>query len=158
MKIGIISDSHGALDRLSEALLNIQNAGIQEVIHAGDFVFGRIDEFLEIMEKLNFRIARGNCDVDIEKILKISRLPNVELADTLEFELGGRKFAVAHQIGSLRNSNAQILISGHTHIPLVKKVGEQLFLNPGSLQDDGGYFILETKNLTVERKLFTEKI
>ena len=158
MKIGIISDSHGALDRLETALENLENGGIREIIHAGDFALGEIDQVLAKFPNINFRIAIGNCDVDQEKLERVQKLSNIELVELLEFELGKRKFSVAHKIADLRDSQAEILISGHTHIPFGKKVGKQLFLNPGSLQDDGGYFILETKNLAVERKLFHQKI
>jgi putative phosphoesterase len=107
---------------------------------------------------LNFRIAIGNCDVDQEKLAKIKGLKNIELAEILEFEIEGRKFGLAHKIEDLRNSKAQILISGHSHIPSAKNNESKLLLNPGSLQDDGGYFLLNLKNLEVERKLFAEKI
>ncbi len=157
-KIAIISDSHGALDRLDEVLTNLQNGGVTEIIHAGDFALGAIAELLQKFPGLNFRIAIGNCDVNSELLEKISALENVELAEILGFELSGRQFAVAHRIEDLRNSAAEILVSGHTHIPLAKKAEGKLFLNPGSLQDDGGYFLLETEALGIERKLFTEKI
>lgn len=158
MKIAIISDSHGALDRLEEVLANLRSGGIAEIVHAGDFALGEIVELLRKFPELNFRIARGNCDVDAEKIAEIGELPNVALAEILEFELGGRKFALAHHAENLRGTNAEILISGHTHIPSARKVGGKLFLNPGSLQDDGGFFLLETETLGIKRKLFSEKI
>ena len=158
MQLAIISDSHGALDRLGEVLRNLRSGGIAEIVHAGDFALGEIVELLANFPELNFRIARGNCDVDAEKIAEISNLPNVALAEILEFELGGRKFAVAHRAEDLRNADAQILISGHTHIPSAKMSRGKLFLNPGSLMDDGGFFILNLENLEVARKLFSEKI
>lgn len=158
MEIAIISDSHGALDRLDTALTNLQNGGIAEIIHAGDFALGAIAELLQKFPDLNFHIAIGNCDVNAEILERIRTLPNVTLAEFLAFELGSRQFAVAHRIEDLRNSTAEILVSGHTHIPFAKKVAGELFLNPGSLQDDGGYFLLNPENLEVERKLFTEKI
>ena len=158
MKLAIISDSHGALDRLGEVLRNLESAGLREIVHAGDFALGEIVELLRKFPNLNFRIARGNCDVDAEKILEISNLPNVALAEILEFELGGRRIAVAHRIENLRNVDTQILISGHTHIPSARNVDGKLLLNPGSLMDDGGFFILNLENLAVARKLFTEKI
>lgn len=158
MKLAIISDSHGALDRLDEALTNLQNGGIREIIHAGDFALGEIIELLTKFPNLNFCIAIGNCDVNSELLEKISALGNVELAETLEFVLDNRQFAVAHKIQDLRTSAAEILVSGHTHIPNAKVANGKLFLNPGSLQDDGGYFLLETETLEVERKLFAEKV
>jgi len=158
MKIAIISDSHGALDRLGEVLTNLQSGGIAEIVHAGDFALGKIVELLRKFPELNFRIARGNCDVDEEKIAEIGKLSHVELSEILEFELSGRKFSIAHRVEDLRNSDAEILISGHTHIPSARKNGGKLFLNPGSLQDDGGFFILNLDNLAIKRKLFSEKI
>lgn len=157
-KIAILSDSHGSLDRLETVLRNLENAKIVEIIHAGDFALGEIVELLRKFPKLNFGIAIGNCDVDLEKLEEIRNLPNVKLAEILEFEIENRKFAVAHKIKDLQNSNAQILVSGHTHIPNAKNTNRKLFLNPGSLMDDGGFFILNLKNLEVERKLFSEKI
>lgn len=116
-------------------------------------------EILRKFPELSFKIARGNCDVNEKLLAEIAELSNVELAKILEFEIGGRKFAVAHQVEDLpKAGGAEILISGHTHIPRVKKVGKKLFLNPGSLMDDGGYFLLDLKSLEVERKLFNEKI
>jgi uncharacterized protein len=154
-KIAIISDSHGSLDRLGAALENLRNGGVAEIIHAGDFALGEIAELLQNFPNLNFRIARGNCDVNEETLAKIQELPNVELAKILKFEIEGRKFAVAHRSEDLREiENAEILISGHTHIPRVEKINGKLFLNPGSLMDDGGFFILNLENLEVTRKLF----
>lgn len=159
MLCAIISDSHGALDRLEEALGNLKNGGVTEVIHAGDFALGAIVDLLQKFPQLNFHIARGNCDVDEETLAKIKQLPNVELGEILQFELDSSKFAVAHKVEDLNEiQSAEIFVSGHTHIPQAKKVGRKLFLNPGSLQDDGGYFLLNLDNLEVERRLFSEKM
>jgi len=168
-KVAIISDSHGALDRFGEALQNLSEGGVQQVIHAGDFLADGVEELLGKFPNLEFQIARGNCDVNEELIANIRQLPNIELEDILEFELSGKKFAAAHRVEDLREiqdmsseasakGDAEIYISGHTHIPQVKNVDGKLFLNPGSLMDDGGYFLLDLESLEVERKLFSEKI
>ncbi len=158
-KVAIISDSHGALDRLGEALANLESGKIREIIHAGDFALGEIVKLLQKFPNLNFRIAIGNCDVDEETLAKIQELPNVKLAKILEFEIEERKFAVAHRSEDLREiENAEILISGHTHVPHIEKIHGKLFVNPGSLMDGGKYILLDLKNLTIEGKLFNEKI
>ncbi|NJP04007.1 metallophosphoesterase family protein [Candidatus Gracilibacteria bacterium] len=38
MKWGIVSDSHGAVDRLAIVFDTLQKKGIDHVIHAGDFL------------------------------------------------------------------------------------------------------------------------
>ena len=159
MFCAIISDSHGSLDRLEAALENLRNGGVTEIVHAGDFALGEIVKLLQNFPNLNFRIAIGNCDVDKETLAETEELPNVELAKILEFEIEGRKFAVAHRSEDLREiENAEILISGHTHIPRVEKIHGKLLVNPGSLMDGGKYILLDPKNFTIEGKLFNEKI
>ena len=129
------------------------------MIHAGDFLAEGMADVLRKFPNLRFKIVRGNCDVNKEALAEIAGLANVELAKVLTFEIGGRKFAAAHRAEDLpKDGEAEILISGHTHIPQVKRIGAKLFLNPGSLQDDGGYFLMDLENLEVRRKLFAEKI
>lgn len=159
MKIAIIADSHGSLDRLEAALENLRKGGVVEIIHAGDFALGEIAKLLAKFPNLNFRIAIGNCDVDEETLAEVEKLPNVELAKILEFAIEGRTFAVAHRSEDLRViEDAEILISGHTHIPRVEKIHDKLLVNPGSLMDGGKYILLDPKKLTIEGKLFNEKL
>ena len=157
-KVAIISDSHGGLDRLHSALENIQSAGIQTVLHAGDCVAGNFAELLGSFPDLNFFIARGNCDIDEAELAKIRELPNVEMRDLIETKFTDKKIAIAHKIEELNGVEADIYISGHTHIPRIQKVDNQLWINPGSLFDSHRYLILDIDTLELEGKLFNEKI
>ncbi len=158
-KIAIVSDSHGSLDRLEECLENLKDGGVKQVIHAGDFAVDGVVDVLKKFPEIGFKIARGNCDVNEELLTKIKSLGNVELDGVLSFELAGKSFAVAHRVEDLREiQNTEVYISGHTHIPQAKNVDGKLFLNPGSLMDDGGYFLLDLETLEATRKLFNKKI
>ena len=106
---------------------------IDLIVHAGDI--GK----LEILESLG-QIApiigvRGNMDMGNwarhlpeKEVIKVSELSLCVIHDVTKTDL---------------NSNLnryQIVISGHTHRPLVEKQQEVLFLNPGSaVQPRYGY-------------------
>ncbi len=156
--IAILSDSHGGLDRFRLALENLRAAKIQTVLHAGDFVAGDIVELLKNFPEINFWITLGNCDIDEKSISEIQKLPNIKLAEKIEVTLGGRKFAMAHRIEDLRKSDAEVLVSGHTHIARIQKLNNQLRINPGSLFESGMYLILDSEKLTLTGKTFSEKI
>ena len=157
-KIAIISDSHGGLDRFRLALENLRAAKIQTVLHAGDFIAGDIVELLKDFPEINFWIARGNCDINEKSISEIHNLPNIKLAEKIEVTLGGRKFAMAHRIEDLRNTEASVCVSGHTHIARIRKLNNQLWINPGSLFESGMYLILDSKKLTLTGKTFNERV
>jgi len=156
--IAIISDSHGGLDRFRNVLENLRTAKIQTVLHAGDFVAGNIVELLKDFSEINFWIARGNCDIDEKSISEIQKMPNIKLAEILKFEIGRRKFAMAHRIEDLRNTEASVCVSGHTHIARIRKLNNRLWINPGSLFESGMYLILDSEKLTLVGKTFNEKV
>ena len=160
MLIAIVSDSHGALDRLDALLNNLRGASIKNLIHAGDFAVDGIEAVLKKYPEINFFIAVGNCDVNEEILTGVRGLPNVVLAEIITTEIEGLKFAAAHYENTAKEKvpGAQVYCSGHTHRAKIERLGDKLFLNPGSLMDDGGYFLLNTKNLEIERKLFNAKV
>lgn len=157
MNIAILSDSHGGLDRLDEALGNLSTGGVRYVLHAGDFAVYDVEEVFKKHPDLKFFIALGNCDINEEVLSKVAQLDNVELAEIIETKIDGIQFAIAHRKEDLSRKSAQIYISGHTHIPKIEKRGSQLWLNPGSLFEDNRYFLLDTKTLAMKQKLFNEK-
>jgi len=159
MLIALVSDSHGALTRLETLLTTLQDNGVPYLIHAGDFAVYGIVEVLKKFPEINILLALGNCDVNEEILTALKQLPNVQLKEVHKHKIDEIKIAVAHFEKNARTiKNADIFIFGHTHIPKIVRQNTKLFLNPGSLQDDGGYFLLDTKTKQITRKLFTEKL
>jgi putative phosphoesterase len=121
LKIGVISDTHGLLRPEAEQRL----AGVDHIIHAGDI--GRA----EIIERLRAIAAvtaiRGN--VDKGPWAKMFR-------DTETLGLGGRAIHILHDIHDLQFDPAargiDVVISGHSHKPMIETKGGVLYLNPGS--------------------------
>ncbi|MBT3349507.1 YfcE family phosphodiesterase [bacterium] len=160
MKIAIVSDTHGAIDRFEIFLEKCRAAKILEIVHAGDFA---VDGFCEILEKfpdLNFKIARGNADLDEETVARVRNLKNVELAEVVHFSAGGKNFAVSHfenvaeQWARDHGEKIDIFIHGHTHRKQAETRNESAIINPGSLFEDPQIFILNVPEMKLELKFF----
>jgi len=99
MNVAIVSDSHGAVDRLEIMLGRVQEAGITHVIHAGDFAAYPVVDIFKKFPNLEIYISRGNWDVNDELVEEINALPNVKVAEVIQVELEGVKIAASHYEG-----------------------------------------------------------
>lgn len=127
--VGVISDTHG---RLPQSVLKAFE-GVDLIVHAGDI--GKL-EILDYLKKTApIIVVRGNMDtgnwtrhLPEKEVIKVSKILLCVIHDVYKIKL-------------IPNSSAcQIVISGHTHRPLVEKQQDVLFLNPGSaVQPRYGY-------------------
>ena len=121
MKIGIISDTHGLLrPQAVEAL-----QGCELIIHAGDI--GAADILEQLSEIAPLQVVRGNNDLNLAWA--------GHLADHLRFDLEGWSTLLVHDIAdvpALLDEQVRLVITGHSHKPLIEWRGERLYLNPGS--------------------------
>jgi uncharacterized protein len=121
MRIGVISDTHGALrPEAVEAL-----AGCEHILHAGD-VGG--DEILDALRRMAPLTAiRGNVD----HAGACAALPATEAV-----ELAGKLFYLVHRREDLdlnpRAASISAVIFGHSHQPEIAWHNEVLYFNPGS--------------------------
>ncbi|AXA53985.1 metallophosphoesterase family protein [Pseudomonas thivervalensis] len=121
MKVGVISDTHGLLR--PEALAALQ--GCERIIHAGDIGGPEILDALASIGEL--QVVRGNNDLKAEWA--------GHLADCLQFDLGGWQVLLVHDIADVPtplDPGVRLVITGHSHKPLIEWRGERLYLNPGS--------------------------
>jgi hypothetical protein len=122
--IGLISDTHGLLrPEVHDAL-----AGVELILHAGDVCSDTILD--ELMLIAPVRAVYGNCDDPW--------MPG--LSQKLEMELGGLRVHVSHghELGRPKPAqmaaayDADVIVYGHTHVPVIERVGEKLVVNPGA--------------------------
>lgn len=121
MKVGVISDTHGLLR--PEAIAALE--GCEAIIHAGDIGSQDIVEQLAAIAPLH--IVRGNNDVDAEWAKPI--------ADHLRFDIQGWQVLLVHDIAdvpALLGDSVKLVVTGHSHKPLIEWRGNTLYLNPGS--------------------------
>ena len=121
MRIGLVSDTHGLL---RPAVLEYLR-GSDRIVHAGDICDASVLEALSAIAPLT--AVRGNNDVGPWA----QRLRETEL-----LEVDGVRVLVIHDLSQLgtaaREANAHVVVSGHSHKPLVHRDGDVLFVNPGS--------------------------
>jgi putative phosphoesterase len=121
--VGLISDTHGTLR--AEALAAL--AGTDLIVHAGDV--GARSVLQELQGMAPVKAVYGNVDD-----------PALELPAELELSLEGVTVHISHghEIGSptpgalVRRYTADVIVYGHTHRPLIERVGATLVVNPGA--------------------------
>ena len=114
--IGLISDTHGLLR--PQALVALE--GVDLILHAGDVCGDGILEELGAIAP-TFAVG-GNCDAD-------PRLPSHVLK-----VVGGVRILVHHGHRHMDEAahRPDVVVTGHTHVPLIETVDGVLRINPGS--------------------------
>jgi uncharacterized protein len=122
--IGLISDTHGLFRPEVVRALD----GVELILHAGDI--GSADVLVELARIAPVQAVHGNVD--------IMGMPGVSAV--LELEVGGVSIHVSHghelglprPVALVERYPADVIVFGHTHRPLVERVGRQLVVNPGA--------------------------
>lgn len=146
MKIGIISDTHGHLDSIDNAVSIAQD--VKMWLHAGDCVPDA--EYLQTLVDVPVHFVAGNCDWPMSDTIyeKI-----IEVAGHKIFLTHGHNYGVRYTqeyiMEAAESQGADIAVFGHTH--MVENIkGNVLVLNPGSAakpRDErrGSFMIMDLK-------------
>ncbi|MFC4767523.1 metallophosphoesterase [Effusibacillus consociatus] len=126
MKICLMSDSHGRTDRIDAVLARYSD--IEMLIHAGDHandVLSRKD--------VPWKTVCGNCDAP-------GSAGDEEIIDILGLKVlvtHGHLYRVKQTILPLtyraKEVGADLVIFGHSHVPVILEEDGTIFCNPGSL-------------------------
>lgn len=121
MRIGVISDTHGLLR--PEAITALE--GVEAILHVGDVGDPTILDRLNTIAPTT--AIRGNID---------THGPCAQLPATEMLELGGRFIYMLHSLHDLdinpTAAGVSLVVSGHSHKPLIETRNGVLYLNPGS--------------------------
>jgi uncharacterized protein len=126
MLIGVLSDTHGTLH--PRVLPLFSEAQVECIWHAGDV--GDFSVIRELQQIAPVTAVCGNVDTDGNSAL----LPG-EVLETLEgifiymTHIGGKRQS---WYPALPTPKPQVAICGHSHIALLDRHEETLFLNPGT--------------------------
>ncbi len=140
--MGVISDTHGLLR--PEAMDALR--GVEAIIHAGDVGDAAILETLRTLAPIT--AVRGNVDRG-----ELAR----DLHATALLECGGVQIYVLHSLADLdlnpRAAGIGVVVSGHTHEPLIQERDGVLYLNPGSAGPRRFSHPVTVAELIVERQV-----
>ncbi len=122
--VGLVSDTHGLVRPELHAAL----AGVELILHAGDV--GGDDVLDELATIAPVEAVYGNTDAP----------GHPRLAQAIVRSVGGVRIHVSHghELGSptparlLAAYPADVLVYGHTHLPLVSRAEGRLVVNPGA--------------------------
>ncbi len=144
MRIVIASDIHGRVLRTKKLAFWIDGLKPDKIILLGDLLYngprnGVPDDYdpLQVVSILNSfkdRVIgiRGNCDSRIDE-----ELLGFSLANNRVLTLNGRRCDIYHgdafTFAGLKPQKGDIVMSGHTHIPVLKEENGLIYLNPGSI-------------------------
>ena len=148
MKIFVFSDIHGKLPALEETLARVEEEAPQLIVCCGDFLNhgprNGIPEGYDpqaVAALLNSRFkdrllcARGNCDSEVDQMMLDFPCLTETVAVAIPIADGGfARLFFHHGHKEFPTPPAgSVVVSGHTHIPLVEKRGNVFFANPGSI-------------------------
>lgn len=153
MKLMFASDIHGSLPATERVLALFAESGAQWLVILGDLLNHGPRNALPdgyapalVAERLNTQASRiiavrGNCDSEVDQMLLTFPIT----APWQQVLLDNSRLFLTH--GHLYNAEnlpplaaGDVLISGHTHIPVAEKRGEIIHFNPGSVSIPKGGF------------------
>lgn len=148
-KIGILSDTHvpDRFPTLSVSILNtFQSEGVDHIFHAGDIAHPSVLQDLSQIAPVT--AVRGNRDIFLLRSLPSAKVMNfggVEIAlthghgglsqyllDKVLYLRDGYEFHRYQQPMSKKFPTAQIIVFGHTHQQIERRIGNQVYINPGA--------------------------
>jgi uncharacterized protein len=153
MKLGVISDTHDNLPAIEAAIGYFRRAGVETIIHAGDYVAPFALKML-LQAGLPIIGVFGNCDGERGGLAKL--LPDIAEGPR-RLDLGGKKITLVHNSANLAYADfeaADIVITGHTHQPKIEQVEGRLVVNPGEcggwVTGRGTVAIVDTDTMTAD--------
>ncbi len=174
MRLGIVSDVHCQDEHLKLTVMAMIADGVDEILCAGDahYEYRMSNEVAEIISENNIRYIQGNHEWVLmgphgqgarsAPHVRKSNLESIGAApDEIRTQINGKTLLMTHAnpwapkghylysgdplFARCDELEADYLILGHTHVPMVERFGRTLVINPGSLtfsREPGAYGML----------------
>jgi putative phosphoesterase len=162
VKLGIVSDIHCQDEHLRLTVMSMIADGVDEILCAGDahYEYRLSNEVAEIIQENNIRYIQGNHEWMLmgphgagarnAPHVRKSNLDAIEKTpDEIRTKVNGKTLLMTHAspwapkghylyagdplFSRCDELDADYLIIGHTHVPMVERFGRTLVINPGSL-------------------------
>ncbi|MHA1341094.1 MAG: metallophosphoesterase [Promethearchaeota archaeon] len=139
MKIGVISDTHDHMENVKKAVNIFLERKVDAVFHCGDIIAPFMWMPFEELKKreIPFYAVYGNNDGERAGLKTIFGKVCEIKGDFLEMELDGKKIIMFHHLSNemvdalAKSGKYDLILKGHTHQKVNKKLGKTLLINPG---------------------------
>jgi putative phosphoesterase len=165
MKLGFMSDTHGGFENTVLALELLKDC--HQICHIGDVLYHgpRNDipatynpkKLVELLKnRTDIIYVRGNCDADVDEMVlekDLSTKSRVVTFDNYRFYLvHGYEETEEERIQKAKELGCQVVVSGHTHVKVLKEQDGVILLNPGSttIPKDGSSSVALYENGQIE--------
>jgi len=127
MKIALLSDTHHRTDLHAQAIENILTQGAEYLLHAGDI---QSQEHLQMLRDthLPFAVVFGNNDHHLTPLS--TSYPIYQ--EPYYFKIEDIVIKMMH-MPLYMSADADLIISGHTHMFDARSIEGRLFINPGEV-------------------------
>ena len=141
MKYLICSDIHGSIDSVQFLLKKFQDLSCDKILCLGDVLYhgprNDLPPFYnpkEVIKRLNeikdkILCIKGNCEAEVDQM--VLEFP---IMDSFDVNINDQMTHLehGHHLDELK-MKAELVLYGHTHIPVCEKKGNTVFINPGSI-------------------------
>lgn len=129
MKILVVSDSHGRHTYLERVIERV--GAIDLFVHLGDLEGG--EEYIRKIVPCPVEMVSGNNDY----FTSIEREKVIDIGTYRVFLTHGHRYRVNYEVETVKEAAAQrfadIVMFGHTHIPMIDQSSPIIAINPGSI-------------------------
>lgn len=155
MRIGVISDTHGALVRTRSAVELFRTEQVERIVHCGDIGSPAVIELFDVCPT---HFVFGNTDYDTESLRAVMQSLGHVCHDRFgEVEWAGRRIAFLHgddfhlMTDTVSRGSFDLVCSGHTHEKLIEVLGRTKCLNPGALYrvQEATVAVVDLSDLTI---------
>ncbi len=143
MKIGILSETHGHVERTKSAMAILTNAGVECVLHCGDIGSDKVMVELYssyLLSKIPIYAVLGNVDYPDDDYLSWNKKGEIYVGGRFaRLTLADKDIALIHGDNSLKlqsviHSNIyDYVFTGHTHVKRDERIGKTRIINPGAV-------------------------
>jgi putative phosphoesterase len=136
MKIGLLADTHDRLPAVEQLLKRMADAGVQLVMHAGDYCAPfALRPFIQASVPVIGVFGRNDGDRDGLRAAAATSRIAIELFESPHsFELAGRSVLLVHDLAEVQPRSVEahaLVVYGCAHQPRTEQRGGTLLVNPG---------------------------
>jgi len=143
MRFGLLSDSHGRVERTRRAIERLLAIGVDELIHLGDI---ETESVIDALVGHPVRLVFGNCD-DVRALSRYCEYMSLAHQHPAgRIDVGGRSIVYTHghlngELSGALDSGVDYLLHGHTHEIRDERIGPTRIINPGALHRASRYTV-----------------